>query len=130
MSYEDYLASPGWRKIRERVLRRDRYRCRSCGRRATEVHHASYDRLTMDGGDDRNLYSLCRECHDAVTFDGLGRKRSRSEVAEMCAALPPVAPKPPKRSRTARIGGGQKKRDRSLEGIRAASQRYAEGRSR
>ena len=48
--------------LRARVLRRDRGRCRKCGRKATEVHHV---KPLHEGGDNRmsNLVALCRACH-------------------------------------------------------------------
>lgn len=87
MKYATYLASPLWKKIRARVMGRDGGRCRSCSGRATEVHHGSYDRLTMAGGADHNLYAICRACHEAVTFDASGRKRPMREVAAWSRTL-------------------------------------------
>ena len=56
-----------WARVRRRVLRRDNYRCRSCGRPAgrAEVDHI----VPMERGgaplDENNLQTLCRSCHIA-----------------------------------------------------------------
>jgi 5-methylcytosine-specific restriction endonuclease McrA len=51
-----------WRKVRAKVLARDRHRCVRCGAPAVVVHHA---RALGEGGrdDPRNLASLCARCH-------------------------------------------------------------------
>lgn len=52
-----------WKAIRHKVLQRDNFKCRQCGRRAElEIDHI---RPVKSGGDDRpsNLQTLCRECH-------------------------------------------------------------------
>jgi len=55
-----------WRKIRERVLTRDRRTCTSCGQPATQVDHVTPKH--KGGSDDAgNLVSLCRDCHDKKT---------------------------------------------------------------
>jgi hypothetical protein len=64
-SHRMYLQSPQWRKVREKALRRDGYRCQGClDREATQVHHLTYERhgreLLID------LVSLCDVCHDTI----------------------------------------------------------------
>jgi 5-methylcytosine-specific restriction enzyme A len=60
----------GWKltKIRERILLRDGYACRVCGRVSVhlEIHH---DRPLHLGGaeSDENRISLCYECHTKRT---------------------------------------------------------------
>ena len=61
-SYAVYLKSKLWRRIRKRIMERDRYLCRDCGCGAEHVHHLSYGPLVMMGKDD---ISLCVPCHDA-----------------------------------------------------------------
>jgi 5-methylcytosine-specific restriction endonuclease McrA len=51
-----------WRKIRERILRRDGYICQYCGQEADTVDHVIPRRL--NGLDtDENLLSSCRKCN-------------------------------------------------------------------
>lgn len=80
MKYQAYLRSKTWKRIRQRVLDRDGWKCRSCGARATEVHHGAYDAATMRGETLERLYAVCRHCHEAITFDVFGLKRKAGEV--------------------------------------------------
>lgn len=63
-----------WEKQRAYILKRDRYTCTEpgCFRRATEVHHIR--EITIQNISDvnitlneRNLRSLCSECHKRIT---------------------------------------------------------------
>jgi 5-methylcytosine-specific restriction endonuclease McrA len=52
-----------WQKVRQAVLVRDRYRCRSCGTpEKVDVHHIRFRSM---GGEDstRNCAAMCRVCH-------------------------------------------------------------------
>jgi hypothetical protein len=69
-TYAEYLASPMWERIRENVLTKARFVCACCGERATQIHHRSYDFLTMRGSAPKNLTPVCRRCHTAMEFDG------------------------------------------------------------
>ena len=64
-SYDVYLKSKLWRRIRKRILERDENLCRECGVKAEHVHHLSYGPLVMLGMDDSKLISLCIPCHDS-----------------------------------------------------------------
>jgi ATP-dependent DNA helicase RecQ len=58
------LDSESYEKLRRRVLRRDGWRCQSCGAMSNlEVHHQE---LRSHSGSDSelNLITLCRGCHD------------------------------------------------------------------
>ena len=60
--YQTYLLTDHWQAVRERTLRRDRYRCRKCGARTRlEVHHVNYDRIGKENPTD--LLTLCYKCH-------------------------------------------------------------------
>jgi 5-methylcytosine-specific restriction endonuclease McrA len=52
-----------YERLREQVLRRDRWKCQSCGTRANlEVHHQEL--RSQDGADsEENLITLCALCH-------------------------------------------------------------------
>ncbi len=78
--YEQYLASEQWKNIRSRVLFRDKLKCRDCGKRATQVHHLSYAEEVMDGRDDTQLISICRQCHEARHPDKQQKKRYTQET--------------------------------------------------
>jgi 5-methylcytosine-specific restriction endonuclease McrA len=52
--------------LRQQVLRRDSWRCQSCGAMSNlEIHHMQ---LRSRSGDDseENLITLCDHCHDMV----------------------------------------------------------------
>lgn len=96
MDYRAYLASPLWQRIKARVLKRDKHRCRSCGRKAWQVHHGQYGQAVMEGRDDSWLFSLCGSCHLCTTFDVNGNKRPPHEVREWAEALRARPAKTPK----------------------------------
>jgi 5-methylcytosine-specific restriction enzyme A len=65
-----------WRALRLQALRRDGFRCRSCGARGRlEVHHVrpvrTHPALGFDLG---NLEALCASCHTLRTREELGAK--------------------------------------------------------
>ena len=60
-----------WRRKRQKILRRDGYRCQICKRygrirEAVEVHHIKHaDEYPELAWVDSNLVSLCHACHNA-----------------------------------------------------------------
>lgn len=75
LSNEDYRKTALWKKyIRPWVLYRDGKRCQTCGdKRNTQnhpldVHHRDYTKVTLEGGSDKGLITLCRSCHWQVEF--------------------------------------------------------------
>ncbi|MGB8028149.1 MAG: hypothetical protein WCF30_00665 [Terracidiphilus sp.] len=78
--YLEYLRSTLWKNIRKRILKRDGSACRRCGGKATEVHHRSYSEAVLAGNDDAQLASICEGCHNIVTFDDSGARRSPDET--------------------------------------------------
>jgi len=55
-----------WKKIAQRIRKRDNFICQQCGKkRSTIVHHIISWHLTHDDSDD-NLITLCRGCHAKV----------------------------------------------------------------
>ena len=60
------LDSELYEQLRHQVLRRDSWRCQSCGSMSNlEVHHKD---LRSHSGEDseENLITLCNDCHAAV----------------------------------------------------------------
>jgi hypothetical protein len=69
MDYYQYLSTPEWRSIRQRVIRRAGGVCEGCGEReATIVHHLTYQRRGKEFLLD--LIAVCRECHDLIHKKG------------------------------------------------------------
>jgi len=81
-SYGEYLDSKLWRRIRGRVLARDKGMCCVCRDKAKHVHHTSYSREVLEGKSIRHLRSLCATCHEIGEFDSSGRKVSLREANE------------------------------------------------
>jgi len=81
VSYDAYIRSSTWAKIRQLRIKFDENKCQTCGNTENlEVHHV------YDGPPDFNylatlgkeklleLITLCRICHEAIT-DGVRRRR-------------------------------------------------------
>jgi len=59
-----------YENLRQQILRRDGWRCQSCGAMANlEVHHKEF-RSHAGGDSEGNLITLCVDCHKAA--HGLG----------------------------------------------------------
>jgi ATP-dependent DNA helicase RecQ len=57
------LDTTAYESLRQQVLRRDGWRCRSCGAMANlEVHHQTF-RSHSGEDSDLNLITLCTGCH-------------------------------------------------------------------
>ena len=55
---------PGWDIIRRRILERDGWRCRACGKAGRlEVDHIRSVYAKGSPTDPANLQALCRKCH-------------------------------------------------------------------
>lgn len=73
LSYDQYLRSPLWGRIRTQQLR-EHPNCYGCGCKAEEVHHGNYRRETLAGTSNRGLYSVCERCHRTAEFlPGFGK---------------------------------------------------------
>ena len=84
--YRAYLASPLWASIRQRVLCRDRSRCRVCRHRAFQVHHLDYSDSTLRGKAIDRLATICNLCHAEAEFTADGRKRGPQAANAAIAA--------------------------------------------
>lgn len=80
--YPSYLASPLWKSIRLRVLKRANWKFEVCDKGfATEVHHRSYCFAAMTGRQSSFLVATCRECHDKAEFAGEHRRKTSPREA-------------------------------------------------
>ena len=68
--YERHMRSEAWEAKRQQRLAIDGQRCQTCLHDGTlwrlEVHHKTYERLG-DEDVERDLITLCCECHEAIT---------------------------------------------------------------
>jgi len=54
----------GWRMVRSRILKRDKYRCVVCGSRENlDIHHTTLRAAVPKAENENNLVTLCRKCH-------------------------------------------------------------------
>jgi 5-methylcytosine-specific restriction endonuclease McrA len=57
------LDPASYESLRQQVLRRDSWRCQSCGTMSNlEVHHKEFRSQSGDDSED-NLITLCNSCH-------------------------------------------------------------------
>lgn len=77
-SYQDYLKSEEWKEIRNKKLNKFPI-CLICSSKSSQVHHMSYDCLTLLGVHLHRLVALCGVCHEKIEFDGK-RKRTVKEA--------------------------------------------------
>ena len=64
-SYEEYLASKLWKRIRSRRFRfKGARECRYCGKASEQLHHASYSIRTLAGKHLNALVPICKFCHE------------------------------------------------------------------
>jgi 5-methylcytosine-specific restriction endonuclease McrA len=66
--YADRRTTQEWAVLKKQVHRRDRYRCRLCGRGDVQlhVHHRTYETYAEERLED--LITLCRSCHEHFHF--------------------------------------------------------------
>ena len=63
LTYNEYMQSKAWKRLRNRCLRQANHKCSFCGDKAVTAHHKRYptdfryDKLS-------NLVALCWSCHE------------------------------------------------------------------
>lgn len=63
-SYEDYLHSPEFGKVRQERMIFAKFRCEICNKVATEVNHRKYANWRVGEVDTvGNIIAICHECH-------------------------------------------------------------------
>ena len=61
-----WLDMQSYEALRQQVLRRDRWRCQSCGNMSNlEVHHKQF-RSHSGHDSEENLITLCASCHQEM----------------------------------------------------------------
>jgi len=103
-TYAEYLRHPKYVKVRDEEMLLAGGKCRMCGDKATEVHHATYPKWgTFDVVE--NLLAVCNSCHTKLhTCSDCGGvlkaeaiKAKRSNCRECLKNILPVASEPSKR---------------------------------
>ena len=73
-------------RLREKVLERDCWSCLDCGCFTAEIHHILSRRYGKVAWEERNMLSLCHECH-LYKDGGAHRTIKRKEHLELLAKL-------------------------------------------
>lgn len=64
-NYKEYLESNKWKEFREKVLKRDNYKCTKCGNtNELCIHHITYDNFGNENLED--VVTLCSKCHEEI----------------------------------------------------------------
>lgn len=72
INYRQYLSSPEWEDIRQRLFNARGKQCEECGsKRRIEVHHLTYDNIGKERLED--LQILCRKCHHGKHPDKINK---------------------------------------------------------
>lgn len=72
MTYEAYLQSREWGRLRNEAMSRAEWRCQLCGvhssKTALEAHHRDYKRMGR-AGELKDVTVLCARCHGLFHAD-------------------------------------------------------------
>ena len=85
MDYKDKLKDPRWIKRRREIMERDNHRCMICGEDSVllNVHHLRYRKDAEPWEyDDRELVTLCEDCHKMVHENNLNLEVRRSKISD------------------------------------------------
>ena len=70
MDYYEFLKTPYWKAISEKVKQKADYRCQICNSRGTlSTHHRSYSKHGDEAHNLEDLICICQECHQKHHFD-------------------------------------------------------------
>lgn len=65
IDYYEYLRTQAWEETRQKVFRRDGFKCVLCGEaKDLNVHHITYENLGAEKTSD--LVTLCQICHEDI----------------------------------------------------------------
>jgi 5-methylcytosine-specific restriction endonuclease McrA len=63
-TYQEFMKSGIWKKLRKQTLKRDNNKCVHCGEKAVSVHHKFYVKWGTEKLD--YLESVCKNCHQLI----------------------------------------------------------------
>lgn len=82
-AYGEYLKSPLWTSIRERVLWGNKPCCvEDCHRIANQVHHSKYTYDNLSGRATDFMHPVCKQCHNRAEVGANGHKYTLDEANE------------------------------------------------
>lgn len=92
-AYSEKLRDPRWQKMRLEIMQRDRFRCRICHSEedTLNVHHIVYEKGEPWEARERDLLTLCENCHGVVKHcENDGQRRSFEAILKqtwMCGRV-------------------------------------------
>lgn len=81
-SYDAYLESELWARIRQRAFTRWGRSCRGCGGPAIQLHHSNYSLAVLDGTRLDGLWPVCRDCHKDIHQGTTSIKEANGRLIE------------------------------------------------
>lgn len=82
-SYSQYLKTPLWESIRDRVFDAKGSICQCCQKRqAGAIHHQEYDYATLAGESIEHLFPICHRCHYRIEYGQSGKKALTFETVQ------------------------------------------------
>lgn len=81
-TYDQYLGSALWKRVRKKVFREKGEDCCLCGAWATELHHTRYHEDDLSGKKTEEVHPVCSYCHRQVEFDGYNKRTLAKATAE------------------------------------------------
>lgn len=80
-TYSQQLQHPKWQKKRLEILKRDKFRCKMCSDKETQlqIHHLKYSGKPWEAKNE-DLISLCSQCHMIVEH----YKKWNHEIIKCC----------------------------------------------
>lgn len=82
-SYGAYLSSTLWKRIRLKVLIRNKFKCHSCRKQAVQVHHKSYRIEVLQGKAQNELVPICGICHLTNGGDKVGPSTANKRLNKL-----------------------------------------------
>lgn len=73
-SYQAYLKSDLWKKVRSAVYKAKGDRCFRCSEKAEVIHHTRYHKNDLLGKTLLFLFPVCSKCHEYIEFSKKGKK--------------------------------------------------------
>ncbi len=66
-SYKEYLQTPQWKRIAQKVRKRDRFKCVECdSSESLNIHHLNYDNIFNEENHLKDLICVCNKCHKKI----------------------------------------------------------------
>lgn len=89
-TYEDYLESELWQRIRDYLTRKYTYRCTFCRDPTTELFHSGYNVDHLLSRDINSTIPVCKQCRRRIEWPDNTTRLSSVELQAAIAKLKPT----------------------------------------